>query len=36
MSLCNLMDRLERWAAEETMAGLLFGAGASRLPGHDR
>ena len=26
MSLCTLMDALERWAAEETMARLLFGA----------
>ncbi len=26
MSLCGLMNTLERWAAEQTMAPLLFGA----------
>lgn len=25
MSLCRLMDKIERWAAEQTMALLLFG-----------
>jgi hypothetical protein len=32
LSLCNLMDKLERWAAEEIMAGLLFGAGPAGRP----
>jgi hypothetical protein len=27
MSLCNLMNILERWTAEETVGGLLFGSG---------
>ncbi len=25
LSLCRLMDKVERWAAEETIARLLFG-----------
>jgi hypothetical protein len=35
LSLCNLMNTLERWAAEETTAGLLSGSiqGHPRLPG---
>ena len=33
LSLCNLRDKLERWAAEEIMAGLLFGAGPARHQG---
>ena len=32
MNLCKLMDAVERWAAEETMAGLLFGAGPADHP----
>jgi len=32
MSLCKLMDAVERWAAEEFMAGLLFGAGPADYP----
>lgn len=43
LSLCKLMDAVERWAAEETMTRLLFGAGPAdhsattddRLPGWD-
>lgn len=27
MSLCKLMDAVERWVAEKTVARLLFGAG---------
>ena len=33
MSLCKLMDAVERWAAEETMARLLFGAGPAGAGG---
>lgn len=33
LSLCNLMDRLERWAAERAMAGPLSGAGPAGYPG---
>ena len=32
MSLCKLMDAVERWAAEEAMAGLLSGAGPADYP----
>ena len=32
MSLCKLMDAVERWAAEELMAGLLSGAGPADNP----
>ena len=30
MSLCRLMDQVELWAAEETAAAILFGAGEAR------
>jgi hypothetical protein len=33
MSLCKLMDAVERWAAEETMARLLFEAGPAGAGG---
>lgn len=33
MSLCKLMDAVERWAGEETMAWLLFGAGPADAGG---
>ena len=36
LSLCNLMNTLERWAAEETTAGLLSGAGSADRDGQDR
>ncbi len=36
ISLCKLMDAVERWAAEEAMAGLLFGAGPAERQEHDR
>jgi hypothetical protein len=36
MSLCKLMDAVERWAAEETVARLLFGAGPADHGGHGR
>jgi hypothetical protein len=32
MSLCRLMDQIERWAAEETMARLLFGKQGTSSP----
>jgi hypothetical protein len=32
MTLCKLMDTVERWAAEELMAGLLTGAGPADHP----
>jgi hypothetical protein len=32
MSLCKLMDAVERWAAAEAMAGLLSGAGPADHP----
>jgi hypothetical protein len=35
MSLCSLMNTLERWAAEETMARQLFGAGPAERQEHD-
>jgi hypothetical protein len=33
MSLCKLMDAVERWAAEETTARLLSGAGPAGAGG---
>ena len=33
MSLCKLMDAVERWAAGQTVAGLLSGAGPAGHPG---
>ncbi len=33
LSLCSLMNTVERWAAEEMMAGLLFGAGPAGRQG---
>ena len=33
MSLCKLMDAVERWAAEQTMARLLSGAGPAGAGG---
>jgi hypothetical protein len=33
MSLCKLMDAVERWAAAETVAGLLSGAGPADAGG---
>jgi hypothetical protein len=36
MSLCSLMNALERWAAEETMAQLLFGAKPAERQEYDR
>jgi hypothetical protein len=36
MSLCSLMNALERWAAEQTMARLLFGAKPAERQEHDR
>jgi hypothetical protein len=32
MSLCRLMDNIERWTAEETMARLLFGKQLASSP----
>jgi hypothetical protein len=36
MSLCSLMNALERWAAEQTVTRLLLGAGTSERQQHDR
>jgi len=36
VSLCHLMDAVERWAAEQAVAGLLSGAGPADHPGHGR
>jgi hypothetical protein len=36
MSLCKLMDAVERWACEQMVAGLLFGAGPAGRQEHDR
>jgi hypothetical protein len=33
LSLCNLMNTVERWAAEQTVAGLLFGTGPADRSG---
>ena len=35
MSLCALMDAVERFAAEQTMALLLFGPEATERPGEE-
>lgn len=36
MSLCSLMNTVERWAAEQTVARLLFGAGPAERREHGR
>jgi len=36
VSLCNLMNALERWAAGQTMARLLSGAGPAERQGTTR
>jgi hypothetical protein len=36
MSLCNLMNTLERFAAEQTIARLLFGSGPAEAPGQEQ
>ena len=36
LSLCHLMNAVERWEAEQTMAGLLSETWANRPPGRGR